>query len=905
MHAIGVPIKVDRFDGAGTLMSRTETALAIRNNALPYKAQIADRIERIGEVGGLEGHGTQYTYNIFGEVTQESERAIPATAGGRRTLFKTYFVNTASYLVDTVRSDRYYVGADTSGPIQRQIRYFYDGDTTYTVPPSSGNMTRRQIYLDSESRWLTENFTYDGYGNRLTETTPLGYVTAYAYDPVFHQFAVRKELPPFAEGDARLVELASWNYTCGEPATQTDINDRQTTFTYDALCRQTEAAKPGEFVRTAYFDFGNPQLQRIKVTLPAAPGTARYTEFLFDGLRRVWRTRSPLVGADIRYVDTNYDARGNVRSTTAPYFSGASPTIYTTNLFYDALDREVLRTFPDGTSVSTAYVIPGDTRYVLRTDVTNEVGITVENFLDGFGRNGLEIVDRSGVSLITTSTFDIFDQLKTVADTFGNTVVYSYDSVGRRVRANDPDNGLWRYRHDDDGRMVRSIDAKGQNTDFAYDSLARMTQRTTLSGTPAATVLTRTYDEARGAFSNVGELTTETNDAASFSYNYNILGEVQQSTYAIGTATYSRIENFYPTHFTRFITYPDGDEIGTTADGWVHNADGGVIRAPKLIVNTQYNARGQVTNRNYANGVSLTQTYDDARGWLNQITVSNGATIVFERVFNRAANGRIASTGGATPDDRWTDTYDTAGRLIEALKRPTSQTISDTYDRINNLTFKTGYGTYTYPANGQPRPHAPTQVGTASLSYDANGSLTLSTGDPRISKAITWDGLNRIASVARGGQTVMTYAPNDSRLTRTFTPLGGTASTTTFFADMEVSPAGILTKYPVSDAKRIAFETYGVHLDHNGSVRAITDRVGTTITRLAYLPYGTETRTVIATPPVEETKGYISERYDDSTGLMDLNARYYDPRIARFVQPDMLDPNLPGVGVNRYAYALQ
>ena len=310
------------------------------------------------------------------------------------------------------------------------------------------------------------------------------------------------------------------------------------------------------------------------------------------------------------------------------------------------------------------------------------------------------------------------------------------------MRANDPDNGLWRYRYDDDGRMVLSIDAKGQNTGFAYDSLARMTQRTTLSGTPGATtVLTRTYDEARGG-------------------------------------------------------------------------------------------------------------------------------------------------------------------LIEALKRPTSQTISYTYDRINNLTFKTGYGTYTYPANGQPRPHAPTQVGTASLSYDANGSLTLSTGDPRISKAITWDGLNRIASVARGGQTVMTYAPNDSRLTRTFTPLGGTASTTTFFADMEVSPAGILTKYPVSDAKRIAFETYGVHLDHNGSVRAITDRVGTTITRLAYLPYGTETRTVIATPPVEETKGYISERYDDSTGLMDLNARYYDPRIARFVQPDMLDRNLPGVGVNRYAYGL-
>jgi A nuclease of the HNH/ENDO VII superfamily with conserved LHH len=40
------------------------------------------------------------------------------------------------------------------------------------------------------------------------------------------------------------------------------------------------------------------------------------------------------------------------------------------------------------------------------------------------------------------------------------------------------------------------------------------------------------------------------------------------------------------------------------------------------------------------------------------------------------------------------------------------------------------------------------------------------------------------------------------------------------------------------------------------------------------------------------------------TGLLFLNARYYDPVVARFVSPDDFDPYLPGVGVNRYAYAL-
>lgn len=50
-------------------------------------------------------------------------------------------------------------------------------------------------------------------------------------------------------------------------------------------------------------------------------------------------------------------------------------------------------------------------------------------------------------------------------------------------------------------------------------------------------------------------------------------------------------------------------------------------------------------------------------------------------------------------------------------------------------------------------------------------------------------------------------------------------------------------------------------------------------------------------------KGYIDERYDAETGLIYLNARYMDPRLARSISPDDWDPTLSGVGTNRYAYA--
>ncbi|MBK5571671.1 MAG: RHS repeat-associated core domain-containing protein [Ensifer sp. SSB1] len=50
-------------------------------------------------------------------------------------------------------------------------------------------------------------------------------------------------------------------------------------------------------------------------------------------------------------------------------------------------------------------------------------------------------------------------------------------------------------------------------------------------------------------------------------------------------------------------------------------------------------------------------------------------------------------------------------------------------------------------------------------------------------------------------------------------------------------------------------------------------------------------------------KGYIGERFDPETGLQYLNARYYDPKLGRFISPDDWNPTLPGVGSNRYAFA--
>ena len=113
---------------------------------------------------------------------------------------------------------------------------------------------------------------------------------------------------------------------------------------------------------------------------------------------------------------------------------------------------------------------------------------------------------------------------------------------------------------------------------------------------------------------------------------------------------------------------------------------------------------------------------------------------------------------------------------------------------------------------------------------------------------------------------------------------------------------GVWTKYLHADVKVVgsggSAVTSWLHRDHLASVRKITNATGAVAEATAYKPYGRQTGAELT-----QSKTFIGEKWDPETGLMYLNARYYDPVLARFVTPDDWDPLLPGVGTNRYAYA--
>nr|WP_316652568.1 hypothetical protein [uncultured Gellertiella sp.] len=134
-------------------------------------------------------------------------------------------------------------------------------------------------------------------------------------------------------------------------------------------------------------------------------------------------------------------------------------------------------------------------------------------------------------------------------------------------------------------------------------------------------------------------------------------------------------------------------------------------------------------------------------------------------------------------------------------------------------------GLYVYPPGSGPRPHAPGQIGTKTLSYDNDGNLL---GDGQ--RRLTWDGADRLATVSQNGvTTTLAYAPSGERASKQTTN-GATVLYPDSATEINLSaPGGAeLVLYPHPDIKITqklstgATATRYLHRDHLASVRIVT-----------------------------------------------------------------------------------
>jgi RHS repeat-associated protein len=324
----------------------------------------------------------------------------------------------------------------------------------------------------------------------------------------------------------------------------------------------------------------------------------------------------------------------------------------------------------------------------------------------------------------------------------------------------------------------------------------------------------------------------------------------------------------------------------------------------------------QITPQTAGNGVVTNRTYDPNTGLTQTIQagVSN-AVANYAFAFNQIGTltSRTDAIGAVTENF----TYDTMNRLTQyAIAGGSTKTVG--YNGLGNITSKSDVGTYTYPAAGLARPHAVGSITGAIntiFTYDANGNMLAGQG-----RTVTYTSFNMSASITQGSSTVtLTYDANHARIKQvapdgTTIYVAGPAGVERFAAT-----SGLVTWNEYLSA---GGQLVGVHFsrsdttqatrhfvtDHLGSVAVLTDEMGAVVERLAYDAWGKRRYPNGADDPAgaitsQTTKGFTGHEHIAAVGLINMNARVYDPVIGRFMTADSVvqDIYLSQI-LNRYSY---
>ena len=171
---------------------------------------------------------------------------------------------------------------------------------------------------------------------------------------------------------------------------------------------------------------------------------------------------------------------------------------------------------------------------------------------------------------------------------------------------------------------------------------------------------------------------------------------------------------------------------------------------------------------------------------------------------------------------------------------------------------------------------------------------------------MTYDSANRLISA---GANHYTYDAEDVRIRNL---CGGETTTYTYNTNVKLSQllmkttGVVVTKYVyglglIGEECGGAFKTY--HFDNRGSTVAITDTTGKVTDAFCYDTYGRMTEHV---GDSEVIFGYNGRDgvVTDKNGLIYMRARYYSPKLRRFVNADVIAGKISNaITLNRYAYA--
>jgi RHS repeat-associated protein len=724
------------------------------------------------------------------------------------------------------------------------------------------------------------SLTRDGNGNVTRVTEGNGTVRDSTYD-AFDQVASTTEytsqgtLTTTYSGDAM-----------GNVSSRTMPDGVATTFSYDALYRLTSVTAPGVLITYGYDLAGN------RTAMTDETGTSTYT---YDGAGRMTSAAAP--GGTITYA---YDLDGNRTTIGYPgagivgYAYTPAGRLSTVTDWANRLSTYTYRpsglvssvSYPNGMLASYDYDAAGRL-----TSLSNEIGATtitshgytldpegnrtsVAEFVSGITAPGaLDTIAYSydGLNRLTGSTGALtegftLDGASNVTSRTGPAATYSYDGADRLQSDGSltfgwsaADRVVFRGPPPPPPPPPPAVAFRAQSTSNNGSGATSLVINRPAGTQPGDLLLVFIYGGGGtvvgpSGWTDIDQQTYANLQLGRVFYRIAATTDPASWTWTFGSSSYYDIDDHVtytyqnaPSAVGSILAYSGVDPNSPVSPGTASANTGSNASIVTNAITTGY--QNELVVASY--GQQSQSPVSTPVGWTNRVSTATGysaGTIkVEEKIFAQAG---------------WTDSLWWNGA-------PTNQWVA----------FMVGLK----PAPPPPPPPPPP-------------------GD-----YFSYDPLDRLTGSTVSG-TARSYAYDGDGLLRSRTQAG---STTTFLWDPASSPSGLLQLGP----DRIVYgldPLYGVTAngtttvlarDGLGSVRAEVSQTGAVAAGFRYRAYGDLAQSYGLTAP--SLVGYAGE-LRDSTGLIYLRARWYDPVTGRFVTRDPVVGDLQTpLSLNAFIYAQQ
>lgn len=891
--------------------------------------------------------GNLLVENYQGEVTNVTYAftysSVSDPAAPRYTIYAYATITSNPNIIDKPASIT--ISADSGGStVLQQSLYSYFAVT--------GDLQQRRDLI-CPSTYATNSYTVDSYGNTATVTDPIGIVNTISYDSTA-TFPVRKYIGTLGNN---LIDYTQFDPHSGELLAETNEQGLVTANLYDVFFRETNSAtsttpngsatlwrKQYQYNLGGIASYASQNYVRILENDPANASTGYHETYIYlDGLGRPIQARNQSeTSGQYRVTDVFFDPRGNVMAQTYPLlesgssFNVVSGTLTSTYIIYDPIGRaDVFYPFANATyanSYMATYPTPltGDTGSPVSytslsfADGNNPWAIVVTDArgkihkyeLDSQGRTNQIIEVTSSGNYTTKLAYDLIGDLTNITDSASNQTSFFFDDLKNEVAIADPDMGFWQFARDLAGNLKVQTDAKGQQIKFyRADPAGRVTRK---EGYTSAGQLVSTntwlYDTNGGDSSCMvypGQLYKVTDDEGSQKFSHDVRDRTLKSMRYL-----SKNGNIYTNQFTfddadrpSSTIYPNGGPTITNIfDTGEHLSQVKQIGGTNFYTASGFNALEQLTGVNFGNGVGTTLSYYSVSRRLQQIVTAKSSNIQ-SLTYNFDADDNVTAVG----DSVYSSSASAA--ISSASYSDLNQLISATwsgygtknygYSSIGNVLTngEFGSGAYNYGTGGI-RPHFVRSANGMWFTCDLNGNTVFRGG-----QRLDYDVNNHLNHVI-GTNGIVTTFGSDADGSRLW-ELSGTNSLQVWIGNNYEEKNGLILFHIYAGDRQVAtvdktgtnvFEYY--HPDALASTAIQTDKNGNEIQNYEYSAFG-QSRYTQSTNVFKVSRRYTGQVLDDATGLYYYNARYYDPVLARFTQPDTIIPDLSDPQTyNRYAYCV-